>query len=110
MPRFGDKKPFWEQIEDPEEALQALIAARDNPKMVKQYGKRRLANAEHKAFSRYAVNLNPLMAIPLLGSIPGYDMAKRFGLMTDENTTAPGIDQMAAGYNGMWQGLGEMFK
>jgi len=92
---------------DPETTLHALMAAREDPDAVARYGARPLANAEHEAFTYYAVEDNPLMAISMLGAIPGYDVAKRMGLMTDDQTSEPGIDQMAAGYRGMWRGLND---
>ena len=83
----------------------ALYNARNNPEDVSKYGQQNLANAEHESFMRGLIKENPWMTPSMLLGIPAYDMGKRLGLVPGRSS--PGIDQMAAGYRGMWRGLFE---
>lgn len=87
------------------ETTLALYQARNDPEMVKKYGQQRLADMEHEAFVKGLVEENPAMALPMLFAVPGYDVAKRVGLLGGRSS--PGLGQMGAGYKGIWRGLFE---
>ena len=66
-----------------------------------------LAPFEHQAFAREWTRENPLLAVPSLGvGIPLYQILKSLNILPqDQNTTPPSLDQLFAGYRGMFQGL-----
>lgn len=64
-----------------------------------------LADYEHQAFAREWTRKDPFIApASLLFAIPGYTLAKALHLQGAR--TGPSLDEMAAGYKGVWQGLG----
>lgn len=81
----------------------ALYQARRDPEMVAKYGQDNLANAEHEAFMKGLMEEKPWMFPSMLLGIPAYDMGKRMGLLSGRSS--PGLEQMGAGYRGMWRGL-----
>jgi len=89
--------------DSPSATFLALYNARNNPMDVEKYGQQNLANAEHEAFMYGLIQDNPWMMPSMLLGIPAYDVGKRLGLL--EGRSSPGLDQMAAGYRGMWRGL-----
>jgi len=65
-----------------------------------------LANLEHAAWAREAVRDNPFIGIPqMLLEIPGYTASKALGIR--QGRTPASIREMAAGYQGMWEGLAD---
>jgi len=87
----------------PSATFLALFNARNDPDAVRQHGQQELANAEHEAFMHGLIKDNPAMLPSMLLGIPAYDLGKRMGLLKGRSN--PGLDQMAAGYRGMWRGL-----
>lgn len=64
-----------------------------------------LAPYEHQAFAREWVKENPVTATAsLLAAIPGYTAAKEVGAV--KSRTPASLDEMAAAYKGVGQGLG----
>jgi len=84
--------------------LAELIALRDSPNADQS----RLGPLEHEAFAREWVKDNPLALFSLLAAIPGYSAAKGLGLVKGRSPAS--LEEMAGGYRGVWQGLGERFK
>lgn len=67
-----------------------------------------VAPYEHQAFAREYVNENPIRGtIALAGEIPAYYLAKMTGLASGRSQ--PSLQEMAAGYNGIGQGLMQHF-
>ena len=64
-----------------------------------------MANREHEAFAQWFTQQHPILGGPsLMAAIPAYALAKRVGLL---NADTPGsLEQMDAGYRGMWSGMG----
>lgn len=62
-----------------------------------------LAPLEHKAFAREYTRENPWAAPGLAAAIPAYQLAKLFNLV--KSRSKPSLDQMFAGYEGLFQGL-----
>lgn len=83
--------------------LLRLRASTDDPEM-QQF----LAPYEHQAFAREYAQENPIRAIGLLASIPGYQAAKAAGLIGSQTGTGGFGAQMAAGYKGLAQGYGSL--
>ena len=67
----------------------------------------RLAPFEHRAYAREAVAQNPMMALPYLAMVPGYQALK---LMGAGARTKPGLEQLMQGYAGIGDGLKEAFR
>ena len=68
-----------------------------------------LGPAEHGAYAEYRVLSEPLLGtIEQLGAIPAYTGAKSLGLMMDERTSPPSLDEMAEGYRGMGRAWSQM--
>jgi len=63
-----------------------------------------LADYEHQAFAREWTRKHPVVApLSLMFAIPAYSALKELGVV---HARTPGsIHEMAAGYDGMWQGL-----
>ncbi|MUV13578.1 hypothetical protein [Noviluteimonas gilva] len=63
-----------------------------------------LAPYEHAAFAREWTQENPMVAVPALSvAIPGYSLAKKFGLV---KARTPGtLSEMAQSFGGMRNGL-----
>lgn len=71
----------------------------DDPRQVE------LAKYEHQAFAREFVKENPVAATAsLLAAIPGYSAGKATGVI--KARTPASLDEMAAAYRGIGQGLG----
>lgn len=65
----------------------------------------RLGPVEHRAFAREFAQESPFSAaITLPFMIPGYTAAKAVGLHGGRSPA--GLNEMAEGYRGMWEGLG----
>lgn len=67
-----------------------------------------LAPYEHRAYAREIVAENPLMALGLLGAIPGYQIKKlvKKGLLNQPySRSEPSMEQVKQGYMGLWEGL-----
>ena len=65
-----------------------------------------LAPFEHKAFAKRYIKDNPKSGPLIMGAaIPGYQLAKMFGMRA---RTKPSIDQLFAGYQGMFEGMRSM--
>jgi hypothetical protein len=62
-----------------------------------------LAPYEHRAFAREYVGANPLMAVGMLGAIPGYQLYKMTG--QSGARTKPSLQQMVQGFRGTGEGL-----
>jgi hypothetical protein len=63
-----------------------------------------LAPFEHRAFAREWVRENPWLAVPSLAfSIPGYQLSKMLRLRGEG--TGASLDQLFAGYQGLFEGL-----
>lgn len=63
-----------------------------------------LAAYEHQAFAREWTRQHPIIApLSLMFAIPAYTAAKKLGIV--HSRTPGSVNEMAAGYDGMWQGL-----
>jgi len=95
----------------------------DTPPDPYQYGRQRagmlptdpmhsiIAPLEHREFAREAVGRNPLMAGPLAAAIPAYSLFKMLGIIPrDKNTSPASLDEMFAGYEGLFSGLGDSMR
>jgi len=81
---------------------QDLLAMRMQPNVDQSY----LAPYEHRAFARETVEQNPAMAVPMLTSIPAYQIAKVLGLGSDDTIkTPPSLNQAVQGGVGVFEGL-----
>ncbi len=82
----------------------SLVSARNEPGANQSV----LGPLEHGAWAAYQTHKNPLMALPLMYMIPGYEAAKAVGLMSGRNPAS--LDSLAEGYRGMWRGLLERYR
>lgn len=80
--------------------LAEIIRLRDSPGANQAH----LGPLEHEAFAREWVKDNPLAVLSLLPAIPAYTGAKALGLV--EGRSPASLEEILAGYRGMWQGLG----
>ena len=64
-----------------------------------------LADAEHYLWAQYYGQQNPWKGITGMVLPAGYNVAKRAGLLSGADTSAPTMAQLGAGTSGAWQGL-----
>ena len=81
----------------------ALLLRREDAPLEESHA---LAPAEHGAYSELRVRERPLWGpVEQLAAIPGYTAAKAIGLMRDERTSPPSLDEMAEAYRGVGRGM-----
>lgn len=69
-----------------------------------------LAPYEHRAFAREYMAQNPVKGLGLLAAIPGYQVAKRLGLLSSRTGLSDPLRQMGQGYLGMGEGLKNLLR
>ena len=69
-----------------------------------------LAPLEHRAYAREYVQRNPRTGpVAMAGAVPAWQLAKMFGIGSARGSRSkPSIDQLFAGYQGMFEGMGSM--
>lgn len=69
-----------------------------------------LAPLEHREFVRETVGRRPAMAVPMAGAIPVYSLLKLLRMLPRAPHTSPAsIDEVFAGYEGLFGGLHDAF-
>lgn len=102
----GGKKPYdeWMNTGSLPSLWMELKLARNLPQNQTPEIQNALGPREHQAYAYDVMREHPLMGIPMnLIGVPGYSIAKSLGLVRGRSKVS--LDELASGYQGMWQGM-----
>ena len=93
-------------MRDPRLFKQYARSLRDREGVTDQKRQNALAGKEHENYAKMRVREAPILGpIEQLAAIPAYTLAKTFGFK--QGRSEPSVGELASGYNGMWQGIGD---